>query len=265
MDFGIPTVLEAASIEKCAALCNSLQLQFIELNMNLPEYQAERIEVSYFSEIARAYGIYYTIHLDENLNPWDFNARVSAAYTETVLQTIELAEQLSVPVLNMHFPLGVYFTLPDRKAYLLEEYAEEYRQKLLAFRHRCTAAIGNRNLLLCIENTPSFQHDFVAEGLSLLLESRVFALTFDTGHDAAGGFLQFPFIDRNRNRLRHMHLHDYSRTRSDHLPLGEGELDIRWYLQLAETCHCRVLLETKTVDGLQLSAQRLRTCYGYAL
>jgi len=69
MDFGMPTLIEIKSIEKTAMLCYELG----------------------FAEIADKYGIYYTIHLDENCNPCDFNERVSAAHTETVIRTIDIA------------------------------------------------------------------------------------------------------------------------------------------------------------------------------
>ncbi|MCX4355697.1 MAG: helix-turn-helix domain-containing protein [Oscillospiraceae bacterium] len=99
---------------------------------------------------------------------------------------------------------------------------------------------------------------YAAEGVGLLLESPVFGLTFDTGHDAAQGFRQFPLIERNIERLRHMHLHDFSSERGDHLPLGEGTLDIGRYLKLADKHNCRVLLETKTPEGVRRSAQYIR-------
>ena len=98
MIFGMPTLIEIKSLESCAALCRELGLGFIELNMNLPEYQTEIIDVARFREIADKYGIYYTIHFDENLSPCDFNNKVAAAYIETVLQTIEVAKRLVVPI-----------------------------------------------------------------------------------------------------------------------------------------------------------------------
>lgn len=51
--------------------------------------------------------------------------KVAAAYTETVLQTVAHAKQLSIPVLTMHLSRGVYFTLPEKKglALLLESAA----------------------------------------------------------------------------------------------------------------------------------------------
>ena len=94
---GIPTLIETKSIEECADLCKEFGFQFIELNMNMPQYQIENIDIKKFAEVAKKNGTYYTIHLDENLNVCDFNKKVAAAYLETVLETIELAKRLDVP------------------------------------------------------------------------------------------------------------------------------------------------------------------------
>ena len=39
MDFGMPVLLELDTLEQNAALCRELGLSFVELNMNLPQYQ----------------------------------------------------------------------------------------------------------------------------------------------------------------------------------------------------------------------------------
>lgn len=259
MDFGMPTLIDLKSLEACAVLCKELDLQFVELNMDLPEYQVDMLDLTQLADITKRFGIYYTIHLEDTASPWDFNKRIAAAYIETILQTIEIAKQINIPVLNMHFHQGEYFTLPDRKAYLFEEYPHEYRQKLIAFRDTCTAAIDNADIKICIENTRSFQLDHVEEGISLLLESPVFGLTFDIGHNAGNNFQQQLVIERNINRLCHMHLHDYERTRGDHLPLGEGELDLLQYLDIAKKHNYRVVLETKTIAGLKESVEWIKS------
>jgi sugar phosphate isomerase/epimerase len=125
MQLGMPTLIELKSVEACAELCRSLGLRFIELNMNLPDYQADRLDAGSLGRIAAQYGIYYTIHLEENLNPWDFNDRVANAYLETVLETIAFAKRLRIPILNMHLSTGIYFTLPEKRVYLFEEYADK--------------------------------------------------------------------------------------------------------------------------------------------
>lgn len=258
MDFGMPTLIESKSLEECAALCRELGLKFIELSMEMPEYQPERMGLERFAEAADKYGIYYTLHFEDGMNPWASNDRVAAAYTETVLRTVETAKRLSIPILNMHFYEGTYFTLPDRKVYVYKEYHEEFMRKVTAFRDVCTDAIGDSGIKITVENTRAFMADYVAEGIDVLLQSPVFGLTFDTGHDAARGFKQFPLIERNLDRLCHMHLHDYSEERGDHLPIGEGTLDIDRYLKLAREHKCRVLLETKTAEGVRRSAARVK-------
>ena len=150
--FGMPTLIETASIEECAALCQQTELRFIEMNMNLPQYQIQTMDASRLARVARDYGISYTIHLDENMNIADFNPYIRDAYIRTVTQTIELAKRLEIPVLNMHMPLGVYFTLPERKVYLLGEYPQDYLDHAKRFRDACTAAIGGSGIRICVEN-----------------------------------------------------------------------------------------------------------------
>ena len=120
--FGMPTLIETKSIDECVTLAKELSLDFIELNMNMPEYQLENIDVEHFKNLARQNGIYYTVHLDENLNFCDFNRYVADAYLKTVSDTVKFAEKLGAPVLNMHLSDGVYFTLPDKRVFLFEQY-----------------------------------------------------------------------------------------------------------------------------------------------
>jgi sugar phosphate isomerase/epimerase len=226
--------------------------------MNLPEYQTNKLTATHFLEIAEKYGIYYTIHLDENLNPCDFNNEVAAAYIETVLQTIEAAKRLSVPVLNMHLHSGVWFTLPHKKVFLFDEYEQEYIRKLTDFRDVCTVAVGDADIKICVENCGDYgDKPYLRKGLALLLESPAFALTFDIGHNAAADYVDEPTIMEHIESLYHMHIHDAS-GHKNHLKLGDGDVDIAKYLDLAKEHDCRAVLEVKTVDGLRQSVDWLK-------
>ena len=37
--YGMPTLIECDSLDETIKLCNELKLDFIEINMNLPQYQ----------------------------------------------------------------------------------------------------------------------------------------------------------------------------------------------------------------------------------
>ena len=252
-DFGMPALLELDGAEPCAALCRELGLRFVELNLNLPQYQPGEADVSRLRAIAGAYGIYYTVHMDENLNPWDFNPRVAEAYRQTAEDAIAFARALEAPVLTMHLPAGVYFTLPEGRSYLFERYRDRYLRSTEAFRDRCSAVLAGTGAVLCVENTGGFQ-PFQREALELLLESPAFGLTLDAGHSHSTGGVDEPLMVSSR--LRHMHLHD-ARGRGDHLALGTGEADWPRYLSLARERSCRVVLETKTSAALRQSVEAL--------
>lgn len=259
MDFGMPTLIENNTLEDNIKLCKELGLQFVELNMNLPEYQIEKLEnVEYLNQIARDNNIYFTIHLDENLNIADFNGCVADAYMQTVNRTIKAAKLLNVPIINMHMNHGVYFTLPDKKVQLFEKYFDEYMNRFREFKSMCEQSIGDSNITICIENTDGFR-EYEKFVIDMLLESDVFALTWDIGHSHGVDNIDEPFIMKNENKLRHFHIHD-ALGRKNHLTLGTGEIDLKQRIGLASKHNCRCVVETKTIEALRESVRWLRVC-----
>ena len=269
MQFGMPTLIENRTLADNAALCSELGLQFIELNMNFPEYQTEYLEqTDSLMRLAEQAGIYYTIHLDENLNIADFNSLVSEAYLETVRRTIAAAVKL-LPlrdrfgdsgqplILNMHMNHGIYITLPDRKVQMYERDFEVYMKSFVKFRSLCEAWIGDRDIMIAVENTNGFR-DYEKKAIEYLLESPKFGLTWDIGHSKATGEKDVPFLTDHQEKLVHFHIHDGSETPPrDHLALGDGEINLSSRLKLAESRNARCVLETKTVDALKRSVQWL--------
>lgn len=251
----MPTLIELDTIEKNTALASELGLDFVELNMNLPQYQLGALDKEQLRYLSKNCCIFYTIHLDENLNVCDFNDYVSDAYLRTVKDTVGFARSLGIGILNMHLPCGVYFTLPDRKVFLFEKYKDFYLKKTIDFRDMCDKWIDGDNIKICIENCSGYL-PFHKEAIDELLKSEAFGLTWDIGHDHCAGGADGAFILERRDRLVHMHIHDAIRSegiKQDHLALGAGELDIEKYLSIAEKCGCSAVFETKTSDALRRS------------
>ncbi len=256
MFLGMPTLIEKSDVKDCVKLCESLGLDFIELNMNLPEYQPDRIDVEKLVDVAKKSGEKYTIHLDENFNPCDFNAYVSKAYIRTLKDTFDIAKRIGANVINTHLSKGVYFTMPDRKIFLFEKYLDSYVESVKAFRDFCEKEIGGYGIKICIENTNGYE-DFQKKAIDILLESQAFGLTFDIGHNRASGGKDEDFIVEREDKLRHFHIHDALLGR-DHLTLGAGDLDIAKYLKQAEDLGARAVIETKTVEALRTSCEFIK-------
>lgn len=258
MQFGMPTLIETKSLEHCVTLCKESGLDFVELNMNLPQYQTDSIDIARFSDISKSSGIYYTIHMDENFNVCDFNRQVAEAYLDTAFQTIELSKKLKVPVINMHLSNGVYFTMPDERIYLFSKYPDIYLENLKYFRDESEKMLSGTGIKICIENSDGYGMDFTRKGLSLLLESDVFGLTFDLGHNWSIGGSDEDIIMQYGNKLHHMHMHD-AIGKKNHLVPGTGEINFDKYIKLAEKHDCRIVLETKTIVGLKQSVEYVKT------
>ena len=261
----MPTLIENRTLEDNVELCSSLGLKFIELNMNFPEYQTERLECTdELIRLADRAKIYYTIHLDENLNIADFNRLVTDAYLETVRRSIEAAKDLlclrdkygdtSRPLtLNMHMNHGIYITLPDRKVQMYDRDFDTYMKSFAAFREKCEEWIGDSELKIAVENTDGFR-EYEKKAIDYLLESPVFGLTWDIGHSKAVGEIDVPYIMKHEDKLIHFHIHDGSENPpKNHLALGNGEIDIAARLDLAEKCNAGCVLETKTIEALRNS------------
>lgn len=274
MQFGMPTLIENRTLEENAALCGELGLRFIELNMNFPEYQVDGLgQTDELIRIADRYRLYYTIHLDENLNIADFNPLVTEAYLETVRRTI-LAAKALLPLrdryddpgrpltLNMHMHHGIFITLPDRKIQMYERVFEMYMKSFAAFRSLCEEWIGDSGIMIAVENTDGFR-DYEKKAVEYLLQSPKFGLTWDIGHSKAVGEKDVPFLMEHRERLIHFHIHDGTETPpGNHLALGDGEIDLKDRLRIAESRQARCVLETKTVQALKQSVQWLRNNLG---
>lgn len=270
MQFGMPTLVENHTLEENINLCNNLGLNFIELNMNFPEYQVQCLEqTDYLSELAKKAGIYYTIHLDENLNIADFNSLVSDAYLETVRRSIEVAKNLlplrdlngdiSQPLsLNMHMHHGIYITLPDRKVQMYDRNFDTYMNSFSLFRSKCEEWIGDSEVMIAVENTDGFR-EYEKKAIEFLLESPKFGLTWDIGHSKATGEKDVPFIMHHSEKLIHFHIHDgWEVPPKNHLALGDGEIDLQGRLRLAKERNARCVIETKTIEALKKSVGWLK-------
>ena len=265
MQFGMPTLVENQTLQENVDLCRRLGLKFIELNMNFPEYQVDRLEqVDTFIEPAEKARIYYTIHLDENLNIADFNPLVTDAYLETVRRSIEVAKKLlplrdrygdpSQPfTLNMHMNHGINVTLPDRIVSLYQRGMDIYLQSFREFRSMCDRWIGSDGIMIAIENTDGFR-DYEKKAIEILLESPHFGLTWDIGHSKATKEKDLPYLMEHQDHLHHFHIHDGSEDPpKNHQALGDGQIDLKERLELAKKRNARCVLETKTILALQKS------------
>lgn len=259
--FGMPTLIELKGIEENIKLCRSLDLDFIELNMNLPEYQPEQIEVEKLKHFKEQYNIFYTIHLPEEFDIANFNSDINNAYEKVFSDTVAIAKQLECPILNMHMNAGVYFKLPGQRIYLYDKYFDEYMEKITEFKDFVEKLLSGSETILAIENTGIYDRNYIKAAVDKLLVSDKIHLTWDIGHDHSSGNKDYNYLMENQNKLVHMHIHD-AINENNHLPLFTGDINIQERMKIAQKHGCRCVIETKTVDGLIASVRSMRENLG---
>ena len=73
MTFGMPYLLETATVEDACRLCRELGLSFVELNANFPACQAEGLRAEELLRLKAGYDIDFTFHVEEECDPFAFS------------------------------------------------------------------------------------------------------------------------------------------------------------------------------------------------
>lgn len=255
--FGMPFLLETPDIPAAVALCQREGLRFVELNSNFPQCLMDVMKAESLRGLAREVGIFFTLHLDDRFDPFDFNRRVREAYQQTMLDAIRLCLEAEIPLINMHLPKGNIVTLPDGKHTIYQEFGDEFMEAVCQFRDLCNQEVGSSGLHIAVENADAWA-PYEQAAILQLLESPVFGLCLDIGHDHACQNQDLTFITKHRKHLRHMHAHDGWDT-TNHQALGTGEIPLNLRLSLAKEENATVVIETKTVASLSQSVSYLRS------
>lgn len=259
---GMPFLLETPTVEDCCRQARTLGLDFVELNGSFPNCALEELDPGSLRTLAKRYGLFFTLHADEECNPFAFNEEVRQAWMRSLKKTLLLAVDTGMPTVNMHMARGVYITLPERRVFMYDRYSDRHMAHVMEVQTLAERILSGTCTRLCIENTEGFMpHEQAA--LEALLKSPCIGLTLDIGHDHAAQNRDLSFYEAHHAKLWHMHGHDAIGTHP-HLALDEGEMDWRTRFAMAQRCNARIVLEVKTLDALRRSVPLARAALASA-
>lgn len=256
LKYGLPTLIELETLEENVTLCKALGLDFVEINMSLPQFQIDRLDADLLINLKDKYGVFFTFHLAEDIDIGHFNKRVRKAYFEEVIATIELMKSTGSEVLNMHLHKGIHFTMPNGKIFLYEKFNKEYLQNVCEFFELVKVQTRGTKIKVLIENTGIYNHGYIADVVKCLLQNKCFGLTWDVGHDFSSHHADREILENYISRIEHMHLHD-GIDKANHMTLYDGEIDIDRHIEFSRERALTVVIETKTIASLKESVKRL--------
>ncbi len=256
LKYGMPTLIELETLEENVVLCKAFGLDFVEINMSLPQFQIDSLDADLLIKLKDKYGVFFTFHLAEDIDIGHFYKRVRQAYFEEVAATLELMQATDSEVLNMHLHKGIHFTMPNGKIYLYEKFKSQYLQSICEFVELVKAHTSGTKIKVLIENTGIYNHGYIADVVKCLLQNKSFGLTWDVGHDYSSLHADSEILENYISKIEHMHLHD-GIDKSNHMTLYDGEIDIDRHIEFSRARALTVVIETKTIAALKESVKRL--------
>lgn len=257
MKYGMPTLIELRTVEEHARICAENGLDFYELNLAFPWFQSDKLDADDLLRIKKKYGIDFTVHLHDEVNPLAFAPEMRAGAMKNVSYALDLARAIGAKRLNMHLQNGMYSAVGGVKIYACGLCEDEYLGYVQNFVSMVEKKLKDMpDAVFCIENTSGFK-TYHRHAIDLMLKSSVFGLTLDIGHNYKASEDDESFILSHADKLRHFHIHDVTKT-SNHVALGDGLLDVDGYLDMARDYGCPVVIEVKEKKDLLKSIEYVR-------
>lgn len=186
--------------------------------------QAREEEIENLSQALHRHGLEVTIHGPfMDLSPGGVDRKVKEVTQERFRKTIELAHFFRPKTIVFH---------PGYEKWKFDGDVSLWLKSSLETWNPLVEEAERRGLTLAIENV--FEED--PTSLFQLLEhlnSPCFRFCFDTGHHHL--FSKTPFsewVETLKTYLVEIHLHDNRQERDEHLPLGEGSIDVGGFFRI---------------------------------
>lgn len=254
MNLGMPTLVEFSSIEENIDLCNKLDLDFIELNIDLP-YCMPNNNVNW-KEIKKNSNIDFTVHLSEKLEVGEIYEDARKKQIEIIKNAINYYnKEANIKKYNMHLDRGVYFNLPDGKIYIFEKYKEKYEIAIDKSFAELSEFATENNIEIYFENTSIT--NYIAKSFEKLKKYNNLYYTLDVGHSAKDNYAADKLFMKTPNMIKHMHIHDFNGEKN-HKELGIGVIDVKKYLKFCEQNNIYSVIEVKRKQELINSIDYIR-------
>ncbi len=208
------------TIEDALIFAKENGFSHVEILMDHPRYHYENLDPLKVLELKELYDVEILIHASAVYTNFLSASRVmrKASYEE-LRRTIEFAEKIHSPLVTIHIGWNPGF-ITSRGFVFREEWYERINRVAL----RELKEFLKNEELVAIENTISVTGG-IREALREIFEETEVKITFDVGHynvkDGHDVFLEY------KDRIVNIHLHDNRGEFDEHLPLGEGSINVK--------------------------------------
>lgn len=200
---------------------------------------------------AKGSGVVLTVHALEGPSFFIPSERVRRCAIQELKQILDWAAEIGAKNVIMHLGFDMHYGFGEGNRFTHEQFPEYYEGALFSALSELKSYARHR-ARLCVENVGGFRFPVSRQVLSKIL-GRGLGLCFDVGHISILAEdkkkEEFAFFQRFQQSIYHAHLHHNNGTRDQHLPLGEGTVDVRSYLRLIFRSRAIMVFETRPKEA----------------
>lgn len=210
-------------------------LEFIEsLGLEYAEFLHQHPNEFVDSDIFESYNLKYSVHapfMDVNIASLQKKSRINSV--EQIKSSINLANEIDAEAVVVHPGLITFL-------------GRNFKEEVYELANESIKEIGDYakdlGVMATIENMPAFDSMIYQNmnDLNQILEEYEMYMTLDIGHAHHVGYSADEMIF---DSIKHVHAHDNMGDDDSHLPLGEGNIDLK---------HIINSLEAKNYDGIYI-------------
>ena len=108
----MPILVEFHSLSENIDLCKKLNLDFIELNLDIPYCFIDRLDTNSLKNNN------FTIHLSEKFDVGELNNSLRNFYLNEIEKIISFGIKYNIFKYNLHLDPGIHFSLPNKKIFI---------------------------------------------------------------------------------------------------------------------------------------------------
>ena len=222
-------------------------MDFVELNLNFGYCRAE-MEAKTVCDLLKKYNLQATLHFYDEA---DFGS-----YDEVVEAYLILLDRYAslgkgyIKQINVHNIPGPVVTISGVKNYIYEKEYDVYIKRLINNFKRAEEICKRNDINMVIENTdniPAYMKRTYKD-----LYDNGFRFCYDIGHDGLSYDIIYEINEELNLPFDEFHIHDGTRKKCN-LALGDGEIDIKKFKDLAIKNNAFVVIEVKQKSDLLVS------------
>ncbi|MDO7786605.1 sugar phosphate isomerase/epimerase family protein [Desulforamulus aquiferis] len=213
-------------------------------------------------EFGLSEGINWTLHAPiEQINPISNSPAVQKETLKVLLQSLDIAEQISCKYMVLH---------PGEVEGDTSKDFFEGRTRLVCFLQELLDRSKGNKTIIALENVPPYpnlfgwQVDELLYALEQIKSSRL-GLVFDFGHAHMVNFSYcFEVFERILPELVGVHVSDNNGERDEHNPVGAGSVPYKQIIAALKRASFtgNIVLETRSIEESRASLENLQGLYG---